>query len=198
MLTATSSATGLPNLGWLTYSATIATTPTSLAPPNILITGYVGDGLGSVTFSASAGIFWVRVGQVVNVSGITEDPMLNAKSYLITSVDYAAKTITATIPQNPDNWRESAFAVTNNSPTVGGIISLVVMAQQVTISVPSGGATVSISPDSVSLANSYGWFTTITSGNSLTLTSPTQFKFNMADLYMTVGGGTQAVNILCI
>jgi hypothetical protein len=198
MLTCYTSSTGLPTLLWQTYEVPLTSGPISLAPTNIAITSYSGDGVGNVTFTCSGGILWARVGQFVNVSGIVEYPNLNQTSFLITAVDYTNTTITCKIPTNPQNYGTNTFSATSAASGTP-IISMVAMAQRVYFKTKSGAGDVQVSVDDISLNRGYGQITTYSSGTVYgPIFMPRDFKFNLGDWYGISTSGTTILQIMYI
>jgi hypothetical protein len=198
-IAASSTSVGLPVLKWQTYSVTVGTSATSLAPPGIALTGYTGNSDGTVTL-ACANILWARVGQFVNITGTTANGgFMNQSQFLITAVTTTpSATITVKIQQSPTNYGQINFA--GVSAIAEGTVALVTYAQTAYFSDPASGNVVTIYADSVSATAGYGWSAVLTPTGTVpaaaSLTAPVNFKFNLADLFAIATGSAQTLNIL--
>jgi hypothetical protein len=185
---------GIAQLEWQTYEVTVATTATPLTPAALTVDTFESPRKGELIFSLSAGDTkkWLRAGQVIQASGWTGDAInlsLN-RFHRVKSVDYALDQVLVDAP-----WITDPDPYSGSDP---GSLSLVVHAQRALIQVPTGGATVTISPNAQALSIPYGYRQTIAAAAEKEFIAPHGAKFDMADWVATVGAGTQAVRILVI
>jgi hypothetical protein len=190
----TSTHLGITQLEWQTYEVIVGTTPTSLAPAALTVDTFESPRPGELIFSLNSGETkkWLRAGQVIRASGWTGDPInlsLN-RMHRIKSVDYALDQVLVEAP-----WITDSTPYSGSDP---GEISLVVHAQRALIQVPTGGATITVSPSAQALSVPYGYRQTIAAAAEKEFVAPHGAKFDMADWVATVGASTQAVRILVI